>query len=343
MAKSNIIPANYRDPAPNPKRMGWGKKTDTDAEKRKKDRKLIESLPMVCAAGDAVGATQLIASIEKTVRAKFMFDSGWDCMVAERLVYKLADLLTLMITQNIGNCVGASHVALLASRIAHEILLIGDPEEPLGMDQLAMPFIPYTYGVGRWVGGMLGPGDGSYCGAQIEGTQKHGFLPCFTPGLEAYDGTLPQASAKVGRKFGSSRAEIEKWTELAKPFDLVEAPVCRSTDDAIHLIEDLKIPLQICSGVMPGGRVDNSLGFPVYTGFVSASHSTQITTSFTFKGRKFFVDRNQWGYKAHLGAPTIGIPPGCLVFPAENFTKWIKKSECIGIGAIKGLESNPGA
>ena len=113
------------------------------------------------------------------------------------------------------------------------------------MGSLAVPFIPYSYGVGRMVGGMLGPGDGSYCGAQIEGTMKHGFLPCFAEGLDKYAGSgdddLPQGTSNAGRLFGKSKKEIELWTAKAADFDLVEAPKCESADDAKTLVADKQI------------------------------------------------------------------------------------------------------
>lgn len=241
------------------------------------------------------------------------------------------------------NCVGDSHCCLLAGRIAHEILAIGDAEEPLGEKQLAVPFIPYSYGVGRWVGGMLGPGDGSYCGAQIEGTMKHGFLPCFTPGLDKY-GSLPQSSASVGRLFGKSKAEIEKWTDKASLFDLLEAPKCKTVDEFWDLVVEKQIPLQICSGTMPTfWKNDDKYGIPLYRMGEPASHSTQLVAGIELKGARFAVGRNQWGYGAHKGAPSIGIPGGCYTFPIEELAKWLPKAETIGIGSIKGLEINPGA
>lgn len=332
-----------RDPAPNPNLMGWGNHRLSDAQNRMVERDMMEALPNACLPRDCKGASAMLPQIEKMIRSKFKFDEGFDLSVVERIVYRLSDSETLMVKQNMGNCVGDSHCCDLASRIAYEVLAQGDAEEPLGVGLLGIPFIPFSYGVGRWVGGMLGPGDGSYCGAQMEGTMKYGFLPCFTPGLDAYGG-LPQSSSSVGRLFGKSKSEIEKWTKYAIQFDMAEAPVCRSADEAYDLIANKRIPLQICSGTMPTyWKFDDTLGIPLYRMGEPASHSTQIVGAFKIKGRMLFHWRNQWGLDAHKGAPEIGIVGGSGVLPAEELAKWLPRAECMGIGELKGLPSNPGA
>jgi hypothetical protein len=274
--------------------------------------------------------------LETAIRGLFKFDDGWSFLEVERLVYGE----NFMMNQNIGNCVGASHCELIGARIAHEILAEGEAEDPLGQGQLAKPFIPYSYGVGRMVGGMLGGGDGSYCGAQIEGTMKHGFIPCYTPGLP---GDPPQSSASVGRQFGSSRSTLEKWMPYAKPFDLIEAPQCRSGDDAIKLITQRKIPLQICSGWgFAYWKYDQQYDLELYKPSGSWSHSMQIVACIKVKGAWFIVVRNQWG-ESHKGSPSRNIPRNCFVIPIETFDRWVKDSETLGIGQIQGLPSNPGA
>jgi hypothetical protein len=343
-----VMPANYRDPAPPSDKMGWGEKRMQAAHNLLVEAQSQEGLPLVM-AGDAQSAGTINPKILKIITSKFKFDGpGWDCMVAERLLYGLSEAETLMINQTHGNCVGNSHAALLASRIAHEVFAVGDLEEPLGRGQMAMPFIPYTYGVGRWVGGMLGPGDGSYCGAQIKGSMEHGFLPASTPGLEKYAGSgnaaLPQGTASSGKLFGRSKSEIQKWTDKATPFDLVEAPKVRNFDDLWTLLIDKKFPAQICSGVMPSFTKNDPKYGPIYDGFTGASHSTQIPAVFEFKGQRFYAGRNQWGLKAHYGNPLLGIAGGCYVCTAEHFDRWMKKgAEVIAIGEIKGLKVNPGA
>jgi hypothetical protein len=315
--------------------MGWGNLKLNALQNRVIEANLQEALPNVCLAKDA-RVVEMIPSIEAAIRAKFQFDEGWDFAVAEEMVYGLL----LWIEQNIGNCVGASHVQALADRIAHEILAMGEAEDPLGAGLLGMPFIPFTYGVGRWVGGMLGPGDGSYCGAQIDGTMKYGFLLCSTPGLEKYAGSgadgLPQGTASAGRLFGRSKAEIEKFTSAAKDFDLLDAPKCETGDDVHKCIIETKAPVQICSnwGFAFAGK-DSATGLNLYKKSGSWSHSMTIRAVFGIKQRWFWRVRNQWGRQAHKDGDTF-------VIPAELGAQWVKQAEAIGIGAIQGLPQNPG-
>lgn len=330
----------YRDPEPNPELFGWGKKHLQAQQNLVLEARSIEKLNdatgIVCSTVSSTGATQEFApEMEKLIRSKFKFDKGWDFRVAEQMLYKA--LLTFF--QNIGNCVGASHAMLIAARIAHEVFAVGDAEDPLGQANLAIPFVPYSYGVGRLVGGMLGPGDGSYCGAQIEGTMKYGFLPCFIPGLEKYAGSgsdgLPQGTASAGRLFGKSKNEIEKWTDKAAEFKLLEAPKCTSADDLIIGVTEKYIPYQICSGQGFAFSHKDKNGINVYIPSGRWSHSMQIVAVFMINGQWYVTVRNQWGPNAHKDGMTFDIT-------IETFAKWVRSAECIGIGSIQGLPSNTG-
>lgn len=314
--------ANYSEPT-GP--MGWGDPELSTIDNRMAEAAMMESLPMVCTVRDSHGAGTIMPAVEARIRSAFKFDEGWDFRVAEELV---AGVQTFQ--QNIGNCVGASHTMLLAARIAHEILAEGQAEEALGQGDLQMPFVPYSYGVGRLAGNMLGRGDGSYCGAQIRGTQEHGFLPCFVPGVSDY-GSLPQSSSTVGRLFGRSRAELEKWMPHARPFDLVEAPKVQSADDVWELIVNKKIPLQICSGWGFRFKQTDANGINVYDRGGSWSHSMQLIAAFRIKQQKYCTVRNQWG-KSHKDGQSFTIR-------WETLERWIPNSETIGIGEIQGLST----
>jgi len=324
--------ANYQDP--NPGLMGWGihpQIAQNLAAERLIHDDLASRTKLICSADQAIGAAQISPKLEEQIRKLFKFDKGWSFLEVEKLVYGR----NFNMNQNIGNCVGASHSMLLATRIAHEILGEGDAENPLGQGLLGMPFIPYSYGVGRMVGGMLSGGDGSFCGAQIEGTQKYGFLPCSTPGIPQED--LPQGLAQTGRRFGSSQQVLEKWMPHAKVFDLEEAPACRSADDAIKLITEKYYPLQICSGWGFGyWKYDANYDLDLYKPSGSWSHSMQIVACFEVKGAWFVTIRNQWG-DSHKGSLNRGFPKNCMVIPIETFDRWVKDSETLAIGKIKGL------
>lgn len=342
---STDTPANYRDPDPPfPNgHFGWGLETETPDEKLKNEKERADSLPFLVTAAEAPAASQLDEAIVKIIKSKFRFDKGWNFWTVEEMVYGIY----MMIVQLIGNCVGASHCALLATRIAHEILVEGQPEEALGKLQLAQPFIAYSYGVGRMAGNMLGPGDGSYCSAQMEGTEKYGFLPCSTPGLDAYagsgDAALPQGTASAERLFGRSRSEILKWTEKAVKFKMAKSPRVTTADEVWDMIVEKHIPLQICSS--QGFRFkeyDASLDANIYVRGGSWSHSMQLKAAVEKNGRRFVGVGNQWGRQAHKGSPGLNIPDGCMAVPWEELVPWMRSAEVMGIGEIDGLPSNPG-
>lgn len=329
----------HLDPPVNPDLFGWGDRSKNGYQNLLIEESGIQGLECVVQAQTAKAATQLSPEIEAQIRRHFKFDEGWNFMVAERIVLGLSEDDTIMISQNIGNCVGNSHACLYVARNCDEILAEGQPEEPLGSGNLAVPFIPFTYGVGRLVGGLINSrGDGSFCSAQIQASQKYGYLPCYTPGLERYPGTPPQCDAKTGRLFGSSKTELEKWMPYAVEFDLLEAPVCKTVDDAWSLVAIKRIPLQICSNQgFAYDRFDAKYGVHLYKASGSWAHSMQIVCAFIIKGQMFFVIRNQWGKNQHKGSPEIGIPGGCMVITAEVMSRWLRSAQCIGVGEIKGL------
>lgn len=350
MAKKIETVANYKDPAPG--KFGWGEEELSTTKKRvaeQASRDLPNVGKIVMTAGAAKGASLIESDVEDTLRAKMKFDEGWSFLVAEAICQGFGELETWMARQLVGNCVGDSHCGLILLRISHEILAEGDAEEPLGKLMLGSPFIPYSYGVGRWEGDMLGPGDGSYCGAQMEGTLKHGFLPCFTEGLDKYTGSgdaaFPQGTASANRLFGKSKAEIEKWTSKAVHFKMAEAPVAENADQAKVLMVEKFTPLQICSDwAFKYKGFDEKYQVHVYTRDTrdSWSHSMQLVAMFAIKGQWFVTTRNQWGKDAHKGSPEIGLPPGTFTITFEEFAKWVKDSETMGIGEIQGMPSNPG-
>jgi hypothetical protein len=353
VAKKCETVANYSDPVRGP--TGWGHPDFNLIQKTAIEESGFERLgemsnvKLTFGSKQTTGAPPIDPVFEQVIRSKFQFDEGWDFMVAERMCYNLSPEETLMVVQLIGICVGASHCALFASRYAHEIVAIGDAEEPFGRQQLGMPFWPYSYGVGRLVGGILHPSeDGSYCSSQMEGTLKYGVLPCFVEGLEKYAGrghaALPQGTAKSGRLFGGNKKEIEKWTDKAVHFQMVEAPIAKTADDAKSLMVEKHTPLLICSAwAFKYKGFDTKYGVHLYERDRDDEwhHAMQLVAMFAIKGQWFVAVRNQWGYDAHKGSPEIGIPGGCMVLTFEEFAKWIRGAEVMGIGEIVGLPSNP--
>lgn len=327
-------PANYTDPPPG--QMGWEWDQLQTRQKLIVEKTAFEDSPAACLIGDATPAGAISPAIEKIIRAKFQFDAGWSFHVTDKLVYSIY----LMIRQLVGNCVAASHCLLLATRISHEIVGMGQLEEPLGAGMLGVPFIPFSYGVGRDAAGIRGKGDGSTCQGQIEGTREHGFLPCYIAELKQFKGTgdadFPQGTAVANRSFGSSIANCKPWFEYAKKFELTETPLIESADDAYECIAEKKIPIQICSDVGFKHTADKKYG-DLYVPGPSWSHSMQIVGALTFKGERFIVVRNQWGDEAHTGNELMGIPGGSMVLAFDVADRYIKRSHAVGIGEIVGL------
>ena len=332
----NTKKTDWSEPEPNEKRMGWTIDHLQPAQMKLIEEQASQEDELFCEAADASSISDIDDRILEIVKSHFKFDDGMNLLVFEQLVYQT----TFMIDQNMGNCVGNSHVCLVANRIAVEILGFGQLEEPLDVPgvQTNVPFIPYSYGVGRHMAGFRGNSDGSTCSGQIQGTQKYGFLPCYTPGLENYSGTLPQCSSSVGKKFGRNFDECEKWLPHAKQFDLLEAPRARTAEDAKHLVCEKLISLQICSGWgFKYDGFDSHYGVHLYRPSGRWAHSMQVVAMFEIKGQWFTVIRNQWGKNQHKGSPEIDIPGGCMVIPIETFDRWIRDSVTFGIGEIQGL------
>lgn len=328
--------------------MGWGDPTKT-VEKNLADERAIADVLMSSGSERFQDAGQWIMrsgpvgrhpAIEK-LKSKFEFDDGFGFWVPEQIVYNA----TVITYQEIGNCVGESHACLLGARVAAEILCVGEGEEPLGPvgDSLMfVPYIPYSYGVGRCNrNGTLGSsrlnGDGSLCSWQIYGTMAHGILPSDTAGLHSPpDG----GSASNQRAWGSnSGGVLNEWRPKAINTTLMQSVFVSDADTAKSLILDHLVPLQICSGWgFAYSHTDGELA--VYKPSGSWAHSMQVIGWFTYRGTEYVVIRNQWGANAHRKAG-LGIPLGCFVIPADTFARWIRDSETASIAQVKGRPSPP--
>lgn len=76
-----------------------------------------------------------------------------------------------------GCCVGVGGQRSYVNGICGDVVIRGDVEE------IKLPFALATYGVGRFIAGMRGKGDGSFGGAQARAVQEFGLLPIDYPGL----------------------------------------------------------------------------------------------------------------------------------------------------------------
>lgn len=264
------------------------------------------------------------------VKATANFDSGYSFSLVEPLVY--GKHLTPG-PQNIGNCVGYSHCMLLASKIAHEIFVELQPEQPLTQNE-PIPYIPYSYGAGRvYIGGNRLGGDGSNCSWQIQASMEHGFLPCDASGIT---GDIPQGSSSTGRQFGRSKSILDQFRPQAIKFDLVDSTRVYTTDDVKKCLTEIYTPIQICSnwGFRPAVYDDNCKVW-IYKASGTWSHSMQLIGWIEIKGKTFIQVRNQWGTSAHKDCTPV-IPLGGFLIEPETLSRWLKSAYAATIGEIKG-------
>ncbi len=324
--------------------MGWGTIQDPPAQTLARDMRVHETYVETSSWNadfpsfkdrHITGAQE--TPYERKIREELLqIDDGWGFWEAEKLAY--GNYLQPG-PQNIGNCVGYSHALLIASKHAHEILVEGQLEEPLGhYDRVTpVPYVPYSYGIGRvFVGKGRIRGDGSLCAWQITATMEHGFLPSNTPGLT---GPFPQSTSAIGREFGRSRGVLDRWREKASTFDLADSLKIGTADEAKDVLTVAKCPIQICSGWGFGRPFwDSKREIWIYRRSGSWSHSMQIVGCIEVKGEWFIVVRNQWGTEYHKD-PGRGIPRGCFIIGLDLLAAWLRDAYASTIGQIVARKS----
>ena len=315
--------------------MGWGEEGDPPAHKLIKERAIKFDLLNLGFFSEPTYNDVPENSMETLCRSKFQFDEGWCFHISEQLLYGEP----LVHSQgNIGSCVGAGGGLALAAKASQEILNEGDPEEPYGYSEQAMPFTGFHYGAGRcknlWDGskfkGSRSGGDGSYCSAQIWAYKTVGILPCnFVKNSRPF----PQSSDV--RDWGNNKNNLlnNHLTDAAK-FKMDTSINVTDVDSAKNVICNLKQPCHICSnwGFAPRG-FDTKYQIMVYKREGSWAHNMTLYGIFAIKGAWFVIVKNSWGPRAHepIG---LGFPLGCFVIPIELFAKWIKQAECASIGEL---------
>jgi hypothetical protein len=326
--------------------MGWGPEGIEPRVQLAKEEKQYDVILASAPAGRYMEFVQFASSkrrqrafaIPPEVREKFKFDSGFAFWVPEQMVYG-KDVEPG--PQERGTCVGTSHVELLASRIAVEILIEQQPEQPLGLGMAVCPYEPYSYGVGRCNrSGSLGSprirGDGSNCSWQINATMTHGFLPS---NLEGLVGPPPGSTSSVQGSWGNnSGGVLRKWRPKAIEFDLATSVRVRNGNEAWTALTEILTPIQICSGqgfAYKGWDSKYQIGLYKFSG--SWSHSMQLIAGMEIKGERFCVVRNQWGRKAHKDCGR-GIPLGSFAITWATLERWLPNAYAATIGEIKGKQ-----
>jgi len=301
------------------------------------DRRMIAQLQdIVPTRFTSMGPEKLDEHIEKLCRIKGQEDSieeGWDMSWLEKVTNILLDDLA---NQIIGSCVATSHITLLATRMLHQVVLVGEAIELLGKKlssrESICPFGPFSYRAGRKYAGINGRGDGSTCSGQIRGTMALGFLPCDTAALQSDFFPEPK-STDLYRSWGSNDTLMNTFLQVASSYDLEEAPEVNTADQAKIFLVDEKKPLQICSGwgfAPTNKRLPN--GDYLHTKSGSWAHSMQVIAIVRMTDRNWYVKiRNQWG-KYHKGKNYFWVS-------LEEFARWIRDSSTMAIGKIVSRKS----
>lgn len=324
------------------KQFGWGESQDPlihryykerlEAEKNEEEGLYSDIPELVIAKGEET-------PMESLVRSKMPFDDGWDFDVVDRLLFGHVPY----VNQNpVGSCVGAGSASVVASKSAQEILIEGDPENPLGLsvdasgrntslEDCGIPFVGYHYGCGktksRWNGERFtGRGtcsDGSYCSAQIWALKTTGVIAC----SEVKDFRKGPQSDDV-RSWGcNKRGELNNHLEFGLKHLMKNTTRVRSGDDLASAVCVLKQPCMVCSGwaFAPDHYVDG-LGW-VYKKRGSWAHNMSIVAVVEYKAQWYVKVRNQWGANAHKDGWHFWIE-------LELADKWMKQAECQSIGEL---------
>jgi hypothetical protein len=240
--------------------------------------------------------------------------------------------------QLIGSCVASGGMRACTIRSVWEVVILGQPEETLGLDFTGQTdninhFAPYSYRAGRKIGGING-GDGSFCGAHIQGLMQDGFLPCDTSGLQSDAYPEPQSMSDY-RRWGNSNSLLAEFRPAATKFDLLESERVTSADSLKELIGEHFKPMMVCSSWAfrpqnqhPTWKID---GQPVWIyqrdRGTSWAHNMTIAACVQVGGQWYVKIVNSWGDNAHKNGDHFWIP-------IEVMAEWSRSAEVRTIGDL---------
>lgn len=321
---------------------GWGEPTDPLHHRLYKERmkaEYCEDIGIFSPLPQLLAAKGEESAMEKLAKAMMPYDDGWDFDYVDKLLYRNVPYVN---QGSVGSCVGAGSASAVASKIATEILIEGDPEEPFGLDvdpdgrntnlpTCGIPFVGYHYGAGKtmekWTGSKFsGRGwcsDGSYCSAQIWALKTSGFIPCsevknFSKGPQSDD----------VRSWGcNQRNELNDHLEIGLKYRMENTVRVRNGDELKNVITVLKQPCMICSSwaFVPDSSV-SGLGW-VYRKSGSWAHNLSIVACVLVNGVWYVKVRNQWGKNAHKDGWDFWIR-------LDLADRWMRDAECQSIGEL---------
>lgn len=212
--------------------------------------------------------------------------------------------------QLIGSCVASGGMRAIALRTLAEILIHGQLEGTFGDDitsrQNLATFAPYSYRAGRMIGG-LNSGDGSFCGAHIDGLRRFGCLPCDTEGLRSDAWPEPQDMSTY-RRYGNSNSILDQFADVGRKWQLLESSRLKTAEDFRRTCVDEFKPAMICSlwAFEPAATVGQ---WRVYRrSRAQWAHNMTLVGCVEYENDWYAIVRNSWGQNAHSGRDWFPIP-----------------------------------
>ena len=332
----------------NPGPMGWGLENQTQAERMTSEKVAAERMAREqpsCMFEKPARAPQDSGILTKVMDLQKAdgIEDGFAFHYLEKAVW---GVFLTWLAQTIGSCVASGGMRAVFGRTMVEIFLLGQPEEFFGTEtpninsaNSICTFAPYSYGVGRQIGGIDNGGDGSFCGAHIQGAMQKGYLPCWALGLDKYTDQFPEplTSESTYKKWGdnSYRTVRNNFDTIAGDFKLTESVPVSDTQKAIEFLKDHKKPFQICSswGFAPKSKIPGT-EFWIYVRSGSWPHNMTVYGAVKIKGNWYIIIKNSWGMNAHKNGDYFLVT-------AEDFGSWLRAAECRTIGELTLPESMP--
>ncbi len=297
-------------------------------------QQLEDKAPARCTRRPAKAAnTELLQTVIEKQKERSI-DAGIDLTV-------LLDILfgrdVLWRRQLIGSCVASGGMRACTHRSCWEVVILGEPEETLGPRfsgaENISHFAPYSYRAGRRIGGLNG-GDGSFCGAHIEGLMQYGYLACDADGLESDAYPEPQ-SMSTYRRWGNSDQLLERFAPQGKRFDLLESERVTSADQFKSAVCEHFKPAMVCSNWAFRPRQQHSQwkinGEPVWIydrdRGNSWAHNMTLIACVQAYDEWWVKVMNSWGSNAHKNGDSFWIP-------LELVDTWLRSAEVRTIGDL---------
>lgn len=333
--------------------FGWGDQRDTLESRILTERRLAESLEalapskVIRAPAKLPVNEELLLKIQGLIKADG-FDAGYDLTYLPLAVF---GQYLRWLAQIIGSCVASGGMRAWTLRALHERYLFGEFEQLFGTrlegPQSFAHFGPFSYRAGRRIGN-LNSGDGSFCGAHIQGLMRYGALPCSTPGLESDAFPEPQ-NAQLYRRWGSTQgnALMDRFAAAAKLFILNESEQIESADALKDRIIVDKKPAMICSQWAfrprekhPTAKLGNGDPIWIYTRDKNDewAHNMTFVGALKINGNWYIKVLNSWPESMHKNGYWF-------VVPIEEVATWLaskySESRTIGDIALKPEDEEP--